>query len=110
MHRRLMGLRAHNPDVTVEVTGGLNRPPFEKSNSIASLFEHARGLARDIGIDLQDMHTGGGSDGNFTAHIVATLDGLGVDGAGAHTHDEHLLISSLVPRMTLQRRLFETLV
>lgn len=109
MDRRLMGLRAHNPDVTVEVTGGLNRPPFEKSNAIASLFEHARGLAREIGIDLQDMHTGGGSDGNFTAHTVATLDGLGVDGAGAHTHDEHLLISSVVPRMLLQKRLFETL-
>ncbi|MFM9940536.1 MAG: M20 family metallopeptidase [Hyphomicrobiaceae bacterium] len=109
MDRRLKSLKPHNPDVKVMVTGGLNRPPFEKSNSIASLFEHARGLARDIGIDLQDMSTGGGSDGNFTAPLAPTLDGLGVDGAGAHTLKEHLLISSLVPRMTLQKRLFETL-
>jgi glutamate carboxypeptidase len=109
MDRRLKGLKPYNPDVRLEVTGGLNRPPFEKSNAIASLFEQARGLAREIGFELHDTHTGGGSDGNFTAHTVATLDGLGVDGAGAHTLEEHLLVSSLVPRMTLLRRLFETL-
>lgn len=109
MDRRMRSLKAFNPDVTLEVEGGLNRPPFEKTNAIASLFEHARELAAEIGIDLVDTHTGGGSDGNFTAHLVATLDGLGVDGAGAHTLNEHLLISSLLPRLTLQRRLFETL-
>lgn len=109
MDRRLKGLKPFNTDVKLTVTGGLNRPPFEKSNSIASLFEHARALARDIGIDLNDMATGGGSDGNFTAPLAPTLDGLGVDGAGAHTLKEHLLVSSLVPRMTLQKRLFETL-
>ena len=109
MDRRLKSLKPYNPDVKLTVSGGLNRPPFEKSNAIASLFEHARGIAREIGIDLVDTHTGGGSDGNFTAPMVATLDGLGVDGAGAHTLKEHILISSLVPRMTLQRRLYETL-
>jgi glutamate carboxypeptidase len=54
--------------------------------------------------------TGGGSDGNFTAALgVATLDGLGVDGDGAHTLEEYALISSIQPRMTLMRRLLETL-
>lgn len=106
---RIMALKAHNPKVELKVTGELNRPPYRKSNAIASLYEHARGLAQDIGFELGDVFTGGGSDGNFTAAIVPTLDGLGVDGAGAHTLEEHILVSSLVPRMTLLRRLFETL-
>lgn len=106
---RLRGLKPKNPDTRVVVKGGLNRPPFEKNAGVARLFEHARGLAREIGVDLVDCATGGGSDANFTAHTVPTLDGLGVDGNGAHTLEEHLFISSLVPRMLLQRRLFETL-
>jgi glutamate carboxypeptidase len=107
--RHIRNLKPHNPAIRLEIEGGLNRPPFQKSNAIAALFEHARGLAAEIGIDLVDTHTGGGSDGNFTAGIAPTLDGIGVDGAGAHTLEEHLLVSSLVPRMTLLRRLLETL-
>ena len=102
-------LQPKNPAVSLTVSGGMNRPPYTKSNSVTALFEHARALAAEIGFELQDTFTGGGSDGNFTASIAPTLDGLGVDGAGAHTLDEHLLIGSLVPRMLLLRRLFETL-
>ena len=102
-------LEPKNPAVSLTVSGGMNRPPYTKSNSVTALFEHARVLAAEIGFELQDTFTGGGSDGNFTASIAPTLDGLGVDGAGAHTLDEHLLISSLVPRMLLLRRLFQTL-
>lgn len=109
MVARIRGLRPYNPKVRLEVEGGLNRPPYGKSAEIAALYEHARGLAAEIGFALEDTSTGGGSDGNFTAAIAPTLDGIGVDGAGAHTLEEHLLISSLVPRMTLLRRLFETL-
>ena len=109
MEKRLRALKAHNPDVELILEGGLNRPPFEKTAGIAALFAHAKGLAAEIGFDLHDLSTGGGSDGNFTAHKVPTLDGLGVDGSGAHTLGEHLYISSLVPRMTLQKRLMESL-
>ncbi|MEO0672576.1 MAG: M20 family peptidase, partial [Pseudomonadota bacterium] len=66
-------------------------------------------LAAEIGFTLQDTYTGGASDGNFVADQVATLDGLGVDGDGAHTLDEHLFISSLEPRKELQKRLMLTL-
>jgi len=93
------------------VTGEMNRPPFEKSPAIDALFRHAKSLARDIGFDLADTRmTGGGSDGNFTAALgVPTLDGLGIDGDGAHTEWEHGLISSIEPRTRLMRRLLETL-
>jgi glutamate carboxypeptidase len=93
----------------VKITGGLNRPPYEKGNAGAALFEHARALAAEIGFELVDTFTGGGSDGNFTASHTATLDGLGVDGKGAHTHYEQLYISSLEPRARLLHRLYQTL-
>ena len=109
MDRRFKSLRPRTPDVTIRVTGGVNRPPFEDNAGVRRLFQHARGLAAELGIDLVGVATGGGSDGNFVAHRVPTLDGLGVDGAGAHTHAEHLIVSSLVPRATLLHRLFETL-
>lgn len=102
-------LKSYNPDVRVKVTGGLNRPPYEMNAAGAKLYAHAQNVASEIGIDLVGIATGGGSDGNFTAPFVATLDGLGVDGDGAHTLHEHMLISSLVPRMNLHKRLFETL-
>jgi glutamate carboxypeptidase len=106
---KILGIRSRTEGVTVEVTGGLNRPPYEKSNAGAALYEHARTLAAEIGFDLADTFTGGGSDGNFTAPFTATLDGLGVDGEGAHTHTEQLYISSIEPRARLLYRLYQTL-
>src|SRR6266568_3006679 len=95
----------------VTTTVGVIRPPFEKSAAIDVLFRHAQALARGIGFELKDTEmTGGGSDGNFTAALgVPTLDGLGIDGDGAHTEWEHGLISSIEPRTRLMRGLLETL-
>ena len=106
---KILGLKSRTDGVSVKVIGELNRPPYEKSNAGAALFEHARGLAAEIGFDLVDTSTGGGSDGNFTAPHTATLDGLGVDGEGAHTHYEQMYISSIEPRARLLHRLFQTL-
>jgi glutamate carboxypeptidase len=106
---KILGLTSKTEGVTVKVTGALNRPPYEKNNSGASLYEHAKTLAAEIGFELIDTHTGGGSDGNFTAAHTATLDGLGVDGKGAHTHYEQLYVSSLEPRARLLHRLYQTL-
>ena len=93
------------------MTGGMNRPTYERTEGTARLFEHARGLAAEIGFDLQDVpRVGGGSDGNYTAALsVPTLDGLGIDGDGAHTLHEYGLVSSIVPRMRLMAQLLETL-
>ena len=106
---KILGLKSRTEGVGVKVIGELNRPPYEKSNAGAALFEHAKGLAAEIGFDLVDTSTGGGSDGNFTAPHTATLDGLGVDGQGAHTHYEQMYISSIEPRARLLHRLFQTL-
>jgi glutamate carboxypeptidase len=106
---KILNLTSCTEGVSVKVTGELNRPPYEKSSAGAALFEHAKKLAAEIGFELVDSHTGGGSDGNFTAPHTATLDGLGVDGRGAHTHYEQLYISSIEPRTRLIHRLFQSL-
>ncbi|MFN5631707.1 MAG: M20 family metallopeptidase [Sphingomonadales bacterium] len=106
---RVRALAPRNPKVRLVVEGGINRPGYEKTPDIAALFEHAKGLAAEIGFDLVDLKTGGGSDGNYTAAYAPTLDGLGVDGDGGHTLDERLYISSIVPRTLLLMRLMETL-
>jgi glutamate carboxypeptidase len=106
---KILNLKSRTEGVSVKVTGGLNRPPYEKGNAGAALFEHAKTLAAEIGFELVDTATGGGSDGNFTAPHTATLDGLGVDGQGAHTHYEQIYISSIEPRARLLHRLYQTL-
>jgi glutamate carboxypeptidase len=111
MEERILGLKVHDPDVKLTITGGMNRPPYEKSPEVAALYEQARAVAAKVGFDLQDCPmTGGGSDGNFTAALgIPTLDGLGIDGDGAHTLQEYALISSIAPRRALIKGLLETL-
>src|SRR6202790_1573209 len=106
---KILNLKSRTEGVSVKVTGELNRPPYEKGNAGAALYEHARPPPPETGFNLVDTSTGGGSDGNFTAPHTATLDGLGVDGQGAHTHYEQLYISSIEPRARLLHRLYQTL-
>ena len=111
MTAKILGLEPVDPGVKLAVTGGMNRPPYQKSPQGAALYRHAQALAQELGFELGEAPTtGGGSDGNFTAALgVPTLDGLGIDGDGAHTGWEHALISSIEPRTRLMRRLLETL-
>ena len=107
---RILALTSKTEGVTVKVTGELNRPPYEKSNAGASLYEHAKTLAAEIGFELIDTHTGGGSDGNFTAAMgIPTLDGLGVRGGNGHTLEEYIEVESLVERGRLMAGLLATL-
>lgn len=103
------GLTAQNPEVRIEITGGLNRPPYERNAGIDALFATAKSVAADLGFELRGLKTGGGSDGNFTAPIRPTLDGLGADGGGGHTQDEQIRISSLGERYGLMKGLLERL-
>ncbi|PLS78046.1 MAG: hypothetical protein CYG59_20555 [Chloroflexi bacterium] len=97
-------------DVTIQFSGGINRPPMERTPAIATLFGKAQSLASEFGLELAETSTGGGSDGNFTAALgVPTLDGLGPTGGGAHALHEHVNLDSFVPRTALFARLLETL-
>lgn len=99
-----------DPDITFEIVGQMNRPPFAQSEEGRRLFDVAADIALGLGIKLEGMATGGGSDGNFTAALgVPTLDGLGADGAGAHTFDEHIFLSSIAPRTALLANLMMSL-
>lgn len=99
---KIEAMRPVDPDISIAISGGLSRPPFAQSEDGKRLFDHTATLAAELGITLQGVHTGGGSDGNFTAALgVATLDGLGADGAGAHTYNEYINVSSIVPRTAL---------
>ena len=106
----IYNLKPYDPDVTIQVSGGLSRPPMEEAGNL-TLFEKARGYALEHGLVLQYTPlTGGGSDGNFTsAEGTPTLDGLGADGEGAHTLFENILVSSLEPRSRMWIKLFEGL-
>ena len=105
----IRGLRPVLEEAQLEITGGINRPPMPRSEKNIALYEHARALAAEIGFDLKDAVVGGGSDGNFTAAMgVPTLDGLGVDGAGAHADHEHILVSDIPRRAALLTRLMQT--
>ncbi len=98
------------PGASLEVTGGLNRPPMERSAGNVALYEKARALALELGLEIGEGGTGGGSDGNFTAAIgLPTLDGLGAYGDGGHAVTEHVVLSALPRRAALLARLLETL-
>jgi glutamate carboxypeptidase len=107
---RMLALRSGANDVVLEVTRGVTRPVWEADAKGMALFDHARTIARSIGFDITPQSSGGGSDGNFTGAMgVTTLDGLGVQGAMAHTLEEHVLVDSLVPRARLMAGLLTTL-
>ncbi len=107
---RMLALAGTANDVTFAVTRGVTRPVWEPEAGTLALYERARGLCRQMGLDLSHASAGGGSDGNFTGAIgIPTLDGLGVRGAGAHTLEEHIAIDSLVERARLMAGLLATL-
>ena len=100
--RKFAALRPADPRCTLTVTGGINRPPMERSRGTVRLFRKAHFLARELGFELQEASTGGGSDGNFTAALgIPTLDGMGAVGEGAHAPHESVLIEHLAPRTAL---------
>jgi glutamate carboxypeptidase len=100
--RRFRALRAVDRRCRLEVTGGLNRPPMERTSGTVTLFRRAATIAAGLGFQLQEAATGGGSDGNFTSALgIPTLDGMGAVGEGAHADRESILLDALVPRTAL---------
>jgi glutamate carboxypeptidase len=98
----LRSLTAVDERVSLEMLGGINRPPLERTPAVVELFERARSLSAGFVYDLGETQVGGASDGNFVGALgVPVLDGLGVAGAGAHTLDEYILVNDIAPRATL---------
>jgi glutamate carboxypeptidase len=110
LDRRFHGLKPIDRRCTIEISGGLNRPPMERTAGIAKLFRKARKLAAELGIELEESVSGGGSDGNFTAALgVPTLDGLGAVGEGAHAPHESILVERMADRAALVAKLIGSL-
>ena len=102
LDRKFRALRPVDKRCRIEVTGGLNRPPMERTAGTRRLFGIARGLASEMGLTLEESSTGGGSDGNFTAALgIPTLDGLGAVGVGAHAPTESILVNRIPDRVAL---------
>ena len=97
----IRALRPTREDVTLAVEGGFGRPPMEATARNVALFETARGLAAELGFAVEAASVGGGSDGNFTSLVTATLDGLGALGDGAHAESEHVVVPRLPERAAL---------
>lgn len=110
LDRKFHSLRPFDKRCSIEVSGGMNRPPMERSAGIVSLFRKAQTLALDLGVKLEESSTGGGSDGNFTAGVgTPTLDGLGGVGEGAHSPGEYILIDRIADRTALLAKLVQTI-
>jgi glutamate carboxypeptidase len=108
---RLQALKSRDPQCKLRLTGGLNRPPMERTPGTAALFEQAKQLAAELGFALEEAATGGGSDGNFTSALgVPTLDGMGAVGNGAHAENESIRIDALVKRTALLAAMIATTV
>jgi len=110
LQRKIHSLKSALKGASLQIAGGVNRPPLERTPAVAALFAKAQALSAEMGLKLGEASTGGGSDGNFTAAIgVPTLDGLGCVGDGAHSPHEHVVIRALPERAALIAGLLATL-
>jgi len=102
MERRFAGLKATDRRCSVTVSGGINRPPMERTRGTVQLYRRAKAVAAELGFELDEAATGGASDGNFTSALgVPTLDGMGAVGEGAHALHESIVLEHLAPRTAL---------
>jgi glutamate carboxypeptidase len=108
--RAILNLKPYDSRVQVLVKGGINRPPLERSEKVVALYKHACEIASVIDYKLGEAQVGGASDGNFAAAVGApVLDGLGIEGDGAHASHEHILIDQIASRGALLAGLLATL-
>jgi len=99
---KILGLEAYDPDVKLVISGGINRPPFQRTPEVVKLYEATKVLAESLNLPIDETSRGGVSDGNLVACLgKPVLDGLGCSGAGAHALHEHILASTVAPRAAL---------
>jgi len=108
VEKKFRSLKPFNRRCQLEVSGGINRPPMERSKAVAALFKLAQQAGGELGLNLTEVTVGGGSDGNFTAALgIPTLDGLGAVGDGAHARHEFVVTTEISRRTALLARLIE---
>jgi glutamate carboxypeptidase len=108
--RKFRALRPFDKHCQLEITGGINRLPMERTAGVAALYKKAQTIAGQVGWKLEEAAVGGGSDGNFTAGMgIPTLDGMGGVGEGAHARHECIVISELPRRALLLAAMIESL-
>ena len=102
LEKRIRGLRPTDNRCSLQLQGGINRPPLVRTPAVIDLYQKAKAIAASLGMELGEGETGGGSDGSFTAALgIPTLDGLGVDGDGAHAAHEHVLVADIPRRAAM---------
>jgi glutamate carboxypeptidase len=102
IERKFVALKPVDKRCSLTVTGGINRPPMERTRGTVQLFRQAKRLAGELGFELDEAATGGASDGNFTSALgIPTLDGMGAVGEGAHARHESIVLEHLAPRTAL---------
>lgn len=106
----ILSLKVFDERAKLHISGGINRPPLERTAKVQKLYEHARGIAALLDFDLGEASVGGASDGNFVGTLgVPVLDGLGIDGDGAHAANEHIIVDNIPLRGALLAGLIATL-
>ncbi len=102
IERKFAALKPTDKRCPLTVTGGINRPPMERTRGTVQLYRRARALAAELGFQLDEASTGGASDGNFTSALgLPTLDGMGAVGEGAHARHESIVLEHLAARTAL---------
>lgn len=106
----ILNLKPFDERARVVISGGINRPPMERTEKVIELYARARGIAGLLGFDLGEASVGGASDGNFVGALgVAVLDGLGIEGDGAHASHEHIIVDNIAVRGALLAGLLASL-
>jgi glutamate carboxypeptidase len=110
IEQAVLGTKPFDERVAVTITGGINRPPLERTPQVVELYELAKNIASSIGFELREAQVGGASDGNFLAAMgIPILDGLGIDGDGAHAAHEHIIVDDIPRRGALLAGLIASL-
>ncbi len=106
----ILSLKPFDERAQVVFSGGINRPPLERTEKVVALYERARKIAGLLNFDLGEASVGGASDGNFVGALgVAVLDGLGIEGDGAHASHEHIIVDNIALRGALLAGLIASL-
>jgi glutamate carboxypeptidase len=102
IERKFAGLKAQDKRCTLAISGGINRPPMERTRGTVQLYRDAKALAAELSLELDEAATGGASDGNFTSALgIPTLDGMGAVGEGAHASHESIVLEHVATRTAL---------